>query len=99
MIRNAKIGQVKGPFSANVDLLNNDAAIGLFTPQTQKPVLYKLGIQTTQGTVVKINGVEITIGVTGIYELDDIIKINSLIFPSGADEDTIIDFVYIGTPN
>ena len=91
---NGRIGQVLGPFTANVDLLNDDAPIGAFTPETSRPILYKLGIQTTEGTVVEINDVPIQIGKTGIYELDGVVDIKKLVFPDGADEDTIIDFVY-----
>lgn len=43
---NGRIGQVVGPFTAGVDLLNDNAPIGAFTPETTRPILYKLGIQT-----------------------------------------------------
>ncbi len=91
---NGRVGQVVGPFAANIDLLDDDAPIGAFTPETTKPVLYKLGIQTAQGTIIKVNNVPIKVGKTGIYELDNIVNINTLVFPNGADADTIIDFVY-----
>lgn len=91
---NGRIGQVLGPFAANIDLLNDNAPIGAFTPETTKPVLYKLGIQASEGTIVKINNVPIKIGKTGIYELDNIVDVKTLVFPNGADENTIIDFVY-----
>lgn len=91
---NGRIGQVLGPFSANVDLLEDNAPIGSFTPETSKPILYKLGIQTEEGTIVKINDVPIQIGKTGIYELDSVVDVKKLVFPDGADENTIIDFVY-----
>lgn len=91
---NGRIGQVLGPFAANIDLLNDNAPIGAFTPETTKPVLYKLGIQASEGTIVKINNVPVKIGKTGIYELDNIVDVKTLIFPNGADENTIIDFVY-----
>lgn len=42
---NGRIGQVVGPFVQNKDLLNDDGIIGMFTPETTKPILYKLGIQ------------------------------------------------------
>jgi hypothetical protein len=53
-----------------------------------------LGIQTAPGTIIKVNGVEIKIGKTGIYELDEVVNVKSLSFPYGADSDTIVDFVY-----
>jgi hypothetical protein len=54
---NGRIGQVIGPFDANIDLLNDNAPIGAFTPETTRPILYKLGIQAAEGTIVKINNV------------------------------------------
>lgn len=91
---NGRIGQVLGPFTANIDLLEDNAPIGVFTPESTKPILYKLGIQAKEGTIVQVNDVNIKIGKTGIYELDNIVNINKLIFPNGAEADTIIDFVY-----
>ena len=83
---NGRIGQVSGPFTANVDLLDDNQAIGVFTPETTRPILLKLGIQSEEGTVVQINGANIKIGKTGIYELDNVVAIRSLIFPNGADD-------------
>lgn len=91
---NGRIGQVIGPFTANVDLLGDNAPIGAFTPETTRPILYKLGIQTAEGTVIQINDVPIKIGKTGIYELDNIVDVKKLVFPNGANDSTIIDFVY-----
>ena len=91
---NGRIGQVIGPFTANLDLLQDNAPIGAFTPESTKPILYKLGIQADEGTIVEINDVPIKVGKTGIYELDNIVNIVKLVFPNGANEDTIIDFVY-----
>lgn len=91
---NGRIGQVKGPFDAGIDLLTNDGAIGKFTPEATKPILKKLGIQTTGGTYVTINGTKLMIGKTGIYELDNVVDVKTLVFPDGADSDTLIDFVY-----
>ena len=91
---NGRVGQVIGPFTAGVDLLDDNAPIGAFTPETTRPILYKLGVQTSEGTIIKVNNVPIKIGKTGIYELDNIVDIKNLVFPEGADENTIIDFVY-----
>ena len=91
---NGRIGQVVGPFTAGVDLLNDNAPIGAFTPETSRPVLYKLGVQATEGTRILVNNVNVKVGKTGIYELDNIVEIKNLVFPDGADDDTIIDFVY-----
>lgn len=93
MYLNGRVGQVLGPFD-NTDLLSEKGAISIFTPETTHPILYKLGIQTDPGTIVEVNGVEVKIGKTGIYELDEVVNVKSLSFPSGANENTIVDFVY-----
>ena len=91
---NGRIGQVLGPFTAGMDLLEDNAPIGAFTPETTRPILYKLGIQAIEGTIVEINNVPIKIGRTGIYELENVIDIKKIVFPDGAGDSTIIDFVY-----
>ena len=91
---NGRVGQVVGPFEAGVDLLDSDAPIGTYTPETSRPIIYKLGIQATEGTEVRINKATIKIGKTGIYELDNVVDVYRLIFPNGADSDTLVDFVY-----
>lgn len=93
MYLNGRVGQVLGPFDST-DLLDENGAISMFTPEITRPFLIKLGIQAAPGTIIKINGVEIKIGKTGIYELDNVVNVKSLSFPNGADETTIVDFVY-----
>ena len=88
-----RVGQVVGPFDSS-DLLAKDGAISNFTPESSKPRLSKLGIQTAPDTIIEINGVTIRIGKTGIYELDNVVTVESLRFPNGADETTLVDFVY-----
>lgn len=91
---NGRLGQVIGPFEANLDLLDDNGPIGQFTPESTRPILSKLGIQAFEGTEVLINDVPVVIGKTGIYELDGSVAIKKLVFPNGADDDVIIDFVY-----
>jgi hypothetical protein len=93
MVLNGRVGQVLGPFDSS-DLLAKDGKISQFTPETSHPILSKLGVQVTPGTIIKINNVEIKVGKTGIYELDEVVNVKSLSFPYGADSDTIVDFVY-----
>lgn len=93
MYLNGRIGQVLGPFDSS-DLLAEGGAIATFTPEVTKPTLTKLGIQAEVGTLIRINGVDIRIGKTGIYELDETVSIQHLSFPNGADENTIVDFIY-----
>ena len=94
MYINGRLGQVAGPFDAGIDLLADGGAISEFTPETNAPTLSKLGIQTTAGSTILINGVGVKLGKTGIYELDKVVNIESLIFPLGADANTIVDFIY-----
>lgn len=96
MIQNGHIAQVVGPFRANQDLLADEGPIGKLTPEKDRPVLYKIGIQAQIGTEVRINDNIIRIGKTGIYELDQVVKITELSFPNGASENTIVDFIYTG---
>lgn len=93
MYLNGRIGQVLGPFDSH-DLLAEGGAISAFTPEVTKPTLTKLGIQAEVGTLIRINGVDIKIGKTGIYELDETVSIQSLSFPNGTDENAIVDFIY-----
>lgn len=94
MILNGRIGQVVGPFVANMDLLDDNAPIGAFTPETTRPILQKLGIQAAEGTEIEINDALIRVGKTGIYELDNVVDVKKLVFPNGADATVIVDFVY-----
>lgn len=91
---NGRVGQVLGPFPAGQDLLGEGGAISEFTPEVTRPVLIKLGIQTEPGVNVQINDVNVKIGKTGVYELDGLVAVKSLIFPNGASADTQVDFVY-----
>lgn len=93
MYLNGRVGQVLGPFGSE-DLIENNGIISTFTPEDVQPQLSKLGIQTDVGTIVRINGSEIKVGKTGIYELDEVVIIKQLNFPNGASEETIVDFVY-----
>lgn len=81
-----RLGQLLGPFSPGEEIIN------LISADT-KTKNVKLGIQTAIDTIVLINGESIQIGRTGIYELDEIMNISSIIFPNGAPENTIIDYV------
>lgn len=78
---------------ANVELLADDGLIGMQTPESSWPELVKLGIQAKIGTKVKINGINCVIGKTGILEIENA-NIESLIFPEGADDTTLIDYIY-----
>lgn len=91
---NGRVGQVIGPFTQNIDLLADDQAIGQFTPETTRPIIFKLGVQAKPGTLMEINGHEIKVGKTGIYQLDQVVNVTSFKFKSSTDSDTIVDFCY-----
>jgi len=93
MYLNGRVGQVLGPFDSS-DLLDVGGPIFNLTPEEEKPILRKLGVQAHPGTLIEVNGVTIRIGKTGIYELDEMVFIKSFLFPQGADGETIVDFVY-----
>lgn len=78
---------------SNVELLSDTGLIGSQTPEISWPQLVKLGIQAAVGTAFRLNGVDCIIGKTGIFEIEDT-NVESLIFPNGADNTTIIDYIY-----
>lgn len=97
MYLNGSVGQILGPFPAGEDLLAEGGIIMTLVSQytnSEKIELRKMGIQAVQGTIVKINGMDIKLGKTGIYELDETVAIKSLIFPNGASANAIVDFIY-----
>ena len=61
-------------------------------------IVTKLGIQAPPGTIASINGKPILIGRTGIYELDEDIKIESLSFNFNTENlrNVIIDYIEEG---
>lgn len=89
-----RYGQVLGPFSAGEDLLAPGGAIDKQTPETTPPVPYHLGIIAPQGTRVQINDTIAVISRVGGIELDNEVQIRKLIFPDGAGDDVIIDYIY-----
>lgn len=98
MYLNGRVGQILGPFSAGEDLLAEEGAIKNLVSQyvdgDERVQLSKIGIQASEGTVVRINDADIKIGKTGIYELDEVVTIRKLVFPNGASSSTIVDFIY-----
>ncbi len=88
---NGRYNQVKGDFPAGVDLLAEGGAISDVTPETDSPILLKIGIIAEPGTVVNINSAEVEISDYGVLELEDI-QIRHLSFPNGAT--ALIDFIY-----
>ena len=92
---NGRYGQVHDvEIPAGQDLLGPGGLIDVQTPETTRPVIYKLGIIAPEGTLIQINDSEMKISSSGIFELDYVVEVDSLIFPNGAPDTTIIDYVY-----
>lgn len=95
MALNGRFGEINSiAIPANKELLSNTGLIGAQTPEDTWPKIWKLGIQAEPGTRFIVNGIECVIGKTGIFELDNVVTVLSLVFPDGADDTTIIDYVY-----
>ena len=93
-MKNGRFGEINNTaIPANIDLLSDAGLIGQQTPEISWPQLSKLGIQATKGTRFRINDIDCVIGKTGIFELENTI-VNHLVFPDGADNTTIIDYIY-----
>ena len=90
MNNNGYTGQLIGPFNANQDLY------ALIKATAIQPILYvqHLGIQTDIKNYIFINGKEVEIGNTGIYEIGNT-EITSLYFAQDVDNNTIIDYTII----
>lgn len=87
MGNNICIGQLTGPFDANVELLN------IIKEKASIPVKYikHLGIQAEEGCIININNKECIIGTTGIYEIGNT-EILSLSFKNNVNNNVIIDY-------
>ena len=88
---NGYIGQLRGPFSANVELMD------LIAEDANKEVNYliKIGIQTKVKNEVIINNINFEIGKTGILEFGGGIQITSIKFAQEVGKETIIDFIFV----
>ena len=87
---NGYSGQLRGPFAANqelIDLIQNDA-IG------EIKYVKHLGIQADITAMVKINGEDVEIGKTGIYEIGNT-EVTSIYFLEDTDDNAIIDYTII----
>jgi hypothetical protein len=81
-------GQLKGPFKAKESIITKikaDAAVDI-------SYVAHLGIITDIKNIININGEDIEIGKTGMYEIGNT-EITSIYFQQDVDKNTIIDFV------
>ena len=87
---NSYMGQLKGPFQADEELFTKIQN----TSSEKIAAVQHLGIQTVTGDLVmiEINGKEIEIGKTGMYEVRNT-EITSIKFKTNVDENTLVDYV------
>ena len=87
---NGYMGQLKGPFQADEELFTKIQN----TSSEKIAAVQHLGIQTVTGDLVmiEINGKEIEIGKTGMYEVRNT-EITSIKFKTDVDENTLVDYV------
>lgn len=87
---NGYMGQLKGPFQADEELFTKIQN----TSSEKIAAVQHLGIQTVTGDLVmiEINGKEIEIGKTGMYEVRNT-EITSIKFKTNVDENTLVDYV------
>ena len=87
---NGYMGQLKGPFQADEELFTKIQNIS----SEKIAAVQHLGIQTVTGDLVmiEINGKEIEIGKTGMYEVRNT-EITSIKFKTDVDENTLVDYV------
>ena len=82
--------QLQGPFSINQDIAS----------LLDSRFKYKFGVSVNPYDLMpipnwdfRINGNNIKMGKTGMYEVDEPMYITSFVFPTGAPDSTLIDFV------
>ena len=87
---NGYMGQLKGPFQADEELFTKIQN----TSSEKIAAVQHLGIQTVTGDLVmiEINGKEIEIGKTGMYEVRNT-EITSIKFKTNVHENTLVDYV------
>ena len=87
---NGYMGQLKGPFQADEELFTKIQN----TSSEKIAAVQHLGIQTVTENLVmiEINGKEIEIGKTGMYEVRNT-EITSIKFKTNVDENTLVDYV------
>ena len=87
---NGYMGQLKGPFQADEELFTKIQN----TSSEKIAAVQHFGIQTVTEDLVmiEINGKEIEIGKTGMYEVRNT-EITSIKFKTNVDENTLVDYV------
>ena len=92
-MKNMCMSQLVGPFKANEELFDK------IKEHSDEKMVYinHLGIQTDKDRIIYVNGKEVQVGRTGIYELVNC-AITSLYFAEDTDRYTIVDYaVYLDT--
>ena len=86
------IGQIRGPFEANVNVLpevGDNMIIGVSIPEKE---LMPFNEDENLGFYFLLNNEKIKIGKQGMYEMDTPMRINNLSFPKGAPLETKVEY-------
>ena len=94
-VRPGEIGQIQGPFTNN-DIINfggnKQIKLGIIIGEKD---LLSLGTFTIKIRSANSNEEIIQFGQNGIYELTEPTLINTIVFPQGAPESLIVDYVIL----
>ena len=92
MIKYGTIQQYKGPFkSTDVITLEKSYKVGI---SIREKDFMKLGSQKHSSLQFNINGENIHMGRTCMYEVDNPIPAGTITFPSGAPQSVLVEVVY-----
>lgn len=87
-------GQIRAIDQQNHIFLANQQLLNIIQQNTRSPINYikRLGIFAKEGTKLKINDIQIEIGKTNIYEIDQM-EITSIKFKENTSNEVILDFI------
>lgn len=92
MINYGTIQQYKGPFQSGYTIsLEKSCKVGISIGEKD---FMKLGSQEYSSLQFNINGENIHMGRTYMYEVDNPIPAGTIIFPSGAPQSVLVEVVY-----
>ncbi len=90
-LTNGSIGQVQGPLTS-ADIINfNNNYVKLGISIGEKDLM--AWEAEHHDFIFQIDSVRIKLGQTGMYETDDVIRINQLNFPDGAPASLLVEYV------
>ena len=86
--------QLRGPFDESASLLSGEQLVKLGISIDEKDYMFNANPNTQQGVILEINGNQIEIGKTFIYQPGDFLTVSSLSFPNGGPDSTLVNIVY-----